>query len=136
MIISGEFHPFRYCISKVLPIPVDIVEKGLNPNASQTAHAVPLARCLPEGEGTRHEHRLFLHRLAVLEGKPGEYSAEGVFALEPFFDAAKQAGIYLIARPGPYINAEASGGGFPGWLQRLNATLRTKEPGYLDATNT
>jgi len=73
---------------------------------------------------------------AVLEGKPGDYSAEGVFALEPFFDAAKQAGIYLIARPGPYINAEASGGGFPGWLQRLNATLRTKEPGYLNATDT
>ncbi len=48
----------------------------------------------------------------LLEGKPGDYSASGPLALEPFFDAAMEAGIYLIARPGPYINAEASGGGF------------------------
>ena len=34
---------------------------------------------------------------ALLEGKQGDFSAEGVFAFEPFFDAAKQAGIYLIA---------------------------------------
>jgi beta-galactosidase len=72
---------------------------------------------------------------ALLEGKQGDFSAEGPLALDPFFEAAKDAGIYLLARPGPYINAEASGGGFPGWLQRVNGTLRTKEPGYFDATN-
>ena len=72
---------------------------------------------------------------ALLEGKPGEYTAEGVFALEPFFDAAKEAGIYLLARPGPYINAEVSGGGFPGWLQRVNGTLRSSDEAYLKATD-
>lgn len=72
---------------------------------------------------------------ALVEGKPGEYRAEGIFALEPFFEAAAQAGIYLLARPGPYINAEVSGGGFPGWLQRVNATLRTSDPAYLAATD-
>jgi beta-galactosidase GanA len=72
---------------------------------------------------------------ALLEGKPGHYSAEGIFELEPFFDAAKEAGIYLLARPGPYINAEASGGGFPGWLQRVNGTLRTSDEAYLKATD-
>ena len=72
---------------------------------------------------------------ALLEGKERSFSAKGPLALEPFFDAAKQAGLYLIARPGPYINAEVSGGGFPGWLQRLNATLRTKDPAYLKATS-
>jgi beta-galactosidase GanA len=71
---------------------------------------------------------------ALLEGKAGSYSAEGIFALEPFFEAATTAGIYLIARPGPYINAEVSGGGFPGWLARLPATLRTNQTGYIDAT--
>jgi hypothetical protein len=71
----------------------------------------------------------------LLEGKPGQYSAEGIFALEPFFDAAKEAGIYLLARPGPYINAEASGGGFPGWLQRVNGTLRTSDEAYLKSTD-
>ena len=34
---------------------------------------------------------------ALLEGKRGEFSADGVFAFEPFFDAAMKAGIYLIA---------------------------------------
>lgn len=71
---------------------------------------------------------------ALVEGKPGSYRAEGIFDLQPFFDAASEAGLYLLARPGPYINAESSGGGFPGWLQRVNATLRTTEPAYFDAT--
>ena len=71
---------------------------------------------------------------ALVEGKPGNYTAEGVFALEPFFEAASSTGIYLVARPGPYINAEASGGGFPGWLQRIKGRLRTTDPDYIAAT--
>jgi beta-galactosidase GanA len=76
----------------------------------------------------------FYTHWALLEGTPGTFSAEGVFGFEKFFAAASQAGIYLIARPGPYINAEVSGGGFPGWLQRVPGTLRTKDKSYLDAT--
>ena len=34
---------------------------------------------------------------ALLEGKQGDFTAEGVFAFEPFFQAATDAGIYLIA---------------------------------------
>lgn len=45
---------------------------------------------------------------ALLEGKPGTFLAEGIFALKPFFEAATQAGIYLLARPGPYVNAEGT----------------------------
>ena len=71
---------------------------------------------------------------ALLEGKPGRFQAEGIFALEPFFQAAETAGIYLIARPGPYINAEVSGGGYPGWMQRNPAILRTRDLEYLQAT--
>ena len=68
-----------------------------------------------------------------MEGKQGSFSAEGIFAFEPFFDAAKQAGIYLISSPGPYINAESSGGGFPGWLQRIPGHIREANPHYLEA---
>ena len=71
---------------------------------------------------------------ALLEGKAGDFSADGIFALEPFYDAAAAAGIYLIARPGPYINAEVSGGGFPGWLARIRGRLRTRDADYLAAT--
>ncbi|PGH09913.1 hypothetical protein AJ80_07625 [Polytolypa hystricis UAMH7299] len=111
MIFSGEVHPYR------LPVPslwLDIFQKikalGFN--------------CVS-----------FYIDWALLEGKPGEYSAEGIFALEPFFEAATTAGIYLLARPGPYINSEVSGGGFPGWLQRVKGVLRTSAPDYLAATD-
>jgi beta-galactosidase GanA len=31
------------------------------------------------------------------EPKPGSFQAEGIFDWQPFFDAAKEAGIYLVA---------------------------------------
>jgi len=34
---------------------------------------------------------------ALLEGQPGVFRADGVFALQPFFQAASNAGIYLLA---------------------------------------
>jgi beta-galactosidase GanA len=34
---------------------------------------------------------------ALVEGKQGDFTAEGIFAWEPFFEAAQEAGIYLIA---------------------------------------
>lgn len=111
MIYSGEIHPFR------LPVPslwLDIFEKvkalGLNTVS------------------------FYLH-WGTLEGKSGDFNAQGPLVIEPFFQAAQQAGIYLIARPGPYINAEATGGGFPGWLQRIEGKLRTNATDFLSATD-
>ena len=34
---------------------------------------------------------------ALLEGKQGSFTAQGIFALDPFFQAASSAGIYLLA---------------------------------------
>ncbi|KAJ5147104.1 hypothetical protein N7526_000456 [Penicillium atrosanguineum] len=111
MLFSGEFHPFRLPVSTLY---IDIFQKV-------KALGFNCVSCYVDW--------------ALVEGKPGEYRADGIFDLDPFFDAAKEAGIYLLARPGPYINAEVSGGGFPGWLQRINATLRTSDPEYLKATD-
>ncbi|EQL34392.1 hypothetical protein BDFG_03746 [Blastomyces dermatitidis ATCC 26199] len=122
MIFSAEFHPFRYSFMGLiircgLPVPslwLDIFQKikalGFN--------------CVS-----------FYTNWALTEGKPGEYTAEGIFAWEPFFEAATEAGIYLLARPGPCINAEVSGGGFPGWLQRVRGQFRTSDKDYLAATD-
>lgn len=110
MFYSGEFHPFR------LPVP------GLWLDIFQKIKALGYT-----GASFYVDWRL-------LEGKQGSFTADGVFAFEPFFEAAAEAGIYLLARPGPYINAEVAGGGFPGWLQRDQAILRTNESGYVDAT--
>ena len=35
--------------------------------------------------------------------------------VQRLFDAAKEAGLYVIARPGPYCNAETNAGGFALW---------------------
>lgn len=111
VIFSGEVHPFR------LPVPslyLDVFQKIKALGFNMVSFYVDWA---------------------LLEGKPGHFRADGIFDLEPFFEAATQAGIYLLARPGPYINAEASGGGFPGWLARVKGILRTNATDYLDATD-
>ncbi|KAF2227033.1 putative beta-galactosidase [Elsinoe ampelina] len=111
LFFSGEVHPYR------LPVP------GLWLDLFQKIKALGF-------NGVS-----FYTSWASLEGKPGEFIAEGIFNFDDFFKAASDAGIYLLARPGPYINAEATGGGFPGWLQRNPGILRTPDPEYLSATD-
>lgn len=83
MLFSGEFHPYR------LPVPslwLDVFQKikalGLNTVS------------------------VYLH-WGVLEGKSGDFNDPAALAIEPFLQAAQDAGIYLIARPGPYISKHA-----------------------------
>ncbi|KAF2639380.1 hypothetical protein P280DRAFT_454697 [Massarina eburnea CBS 473.64] len=40
----------------------------------------------------------------------------GAHNFERLLEIAKQVGLYVIVRPGPYVNAEANAGGFPLWL--------------------
>lgn len=110
-IFSAEIHPFR------LPVPslyLDLFQKVKAMGFNMVS---------------------FYIDWALLEGKPGDFRSEGIFDIEPFIEAAQEAGIYLLPRPGPYINAEVSGGGFPGWLQRVKGTLRTSDADYLSATD-
>lgn len=92
MVLSGEFHPF------LLPSP------ALWLDVFQKIHSLGF-NCAS-----------FYVNWALIEGEPGKFRADGISALEGFFEAASTANLYLIARPGPYINSEVSGGGFPGWL--------------------
>ncbi|WP_163513595.1 beta-galactosidase [Fodinicola acaciae] len=62
---------------------------------------------------------------------PGVYDFSGIRDVGRFLRDAANAGLYVIARPGPYINAEADGGGFPGWLARMAGTPRSSDPRYL-----
>jgi len=39
----------------------------------------------------------------LMNPKRGILDLEGINNLQPFFDAAKRAGLWIIARPGPYI---------------------------------
>ncbi|MER6385359.1 beta-galactosidase [Streptomyces sp. NPDC001250] len=62
---------------------------------------------------------------------PGRYDFTGVRDLDLFLRMAAETGLYVILRPGPYINAEVDGGGFPGWLTATKGTARTDDPTYL-----
>ncbi|WP_445521233.1 beta-galactosidase [Streptomyces sp. NEAU-174] len=65
--------------------------------------------------------------------KPGSYDFTGIRDVERLLDEAESAGLYVIVRPGPYINAEVSGGGMPAWRKTQAGVNRTSEPEYLGA---
>ncbi len=62
--------------------------------------------------------------------QPGHYDFTGVRNLERLLQMASDEGLYVIVRPGPYVNAELSMGGFPGWLARQRAEARTDAAEY------
>ncbi|MFG2122827.1 beta-galactosidase [Streptomyces sp. NPDC048710] len=62
---------------------------------------------------------------------PGVYDFTGVRDVDKLLDMANDLGVYVIARPGPYINAEVDGGGFPGWLSSRAGNTRTSDPDYM-----
>jgi len=67
--------------------------------------------------------------------KPGVYDFTGVRDVDKLLDIANEVGIYVIARPGPYINAEVDGGGFPAWLGTQAGRDRSNDPRYLAAAD-
>jgi beta-galactosidase GanA len=64
---------------------------------------------------------------------PGVYDFGGVRDMNQFLNLAQQAGLYVIARPGPYINAETDGGGIPSWVLTSPNGYRTDSQPYLSA---
>lgn len=55
--------------------------------------------------------------------KPDEYDFTGVKDVRKVLKAAKDAGLYVIARPGPFINAEVNAGGLPFWLLKMENVI-------------
>jgi beta-galactosidase GanA len=64
---------------------------------------------------------------------PGVYDFGGVRDMNEFLNMAQEAGLYVIARPGPYINAETDGGGIPSWVLTGPNGYRTDTQPYLSA---
>lgn len=48
--------------------------------------------------------------------RPNEYRFEGLADVDVLHRLIEEVGLFLLARPGPYICAETDGGGLPGWL--------------------
>ena len=87
------------------------------------------------------------HRLAMLRAmglncvetyvpwnlhEPAPGDVRDVQALGRFLDAAREAGLWAIVRPGPYICAEWENGGLPHWVTgELGARARTRDARFL-----
>ncbi|MFF5265001.1 beta-galactosidase [Actinomadura viridis] len=65
--------------------------------------------------------------------KPGAYDFTGVRDVDRLLRLTEELGLYVVARPGPYINAETTGGGFPAWLKNVPGRARSSDPGYTRA---
>ena len=66
---------------------------------------------------------------------PGVYDFSGVRDINRLLNDAQRVGLYVIARPGPYINAETDAGGLAGWLASEPAGSRNPDPQYLSAAD-
>ena len=62
--------------------------------------------------------------------RPGVYDFSGVRDVDKVLDLAQEAGLYVIARPAPYINAEVDSGGLPGWLTTKAENNRSDDPRF------
>ena len=67
------------------------------------------------------------------EPSPGRFRWSGRYDVERFLAEARDAGLYVVVRPGPYANAELDGGGFPSWLLGRPGVLRSTDPRYTRA---
>lgn len=111
MIWSGEFQPFR------LPSPSlwkDVLQKM---------------------KATGYNTVTLYIDWGYHSAKQGHYDFSGVRNIERVLDMAEAEGLYVIIRPGPYVNAELSMGGFPGWATRQKAMARTDDPQYIAAVD-
>lgn len=64
---------------------------------------------------------------------PGVWDFSGQHDVDAFLGLASEMGLYVIARPGPYICSEWDGGGLPAFLD--NDGLRTNSATYLEQLN-
>jgi beta-galactosidase len=62
--------------------------------------------------------------------KKGVYDFSGIRNVDRLLDIAKNIGIYVIARAGPYVNGETDAGGFPGWLTTIKGKARSTAADY------
>ncbi|HEV2454884.1 MAG TPA: beta-galactosidase family protein [Verrucomicrobiae bacterium] len=68
-----------------------------------------------------------------IEPRPGKFDWSGQADAAEFCRIARQEGLWVILRPGPYSCAEWEEGGLPWWLlKNPNLRLRTSDPAFLE----
>ncbi|WP_329138798.1 beta-galactosidase [Streptomyces sp. NBC_01476] len=68
--------------------------------------------------------------------RPDRWRWDGALDLTAFIELARDEGLHVLLRPGPYICAEWEGGGLPSWLlAEPGIQLRSTDPRYLAAAD-
>ncbi len=66
---------------------------------------------------------------------PNEFNFSGILDLQQFLQDIKEADMFAIVRPGPYIFSEWQFGGLPSWLLRdKDMKVRFNYSPFLNAT--
>ncbi|KAI0170069.1 putative beta-galactosidase B [Pestalotiopsis sp. NC0098] len=110
-VFSGEFHYWRYPVPELWK---DLLEKVKA--AGFNAFSI-------------------YNHWGYHEATPGSLDFEsGAHNFTSIMTLAKDLGLYMIIRPGPYVNAEANAGGFPLWITTgAYGALRDNDTRYTDA---
>ncbi|KAI0693625.1 glycoside hydrolase superfamily [Cerioporus squamosus] len=99
---AGEFHTFR------LPVPdlwLDIFQKMVAAGLNGVS--------------------IYIH-MGATNPSPGVLDFDDWRSLQTIYQAAKLAGIFVVLRPGPYINGETTSGGIAHWItSQVAGTVRT-----------
>ena len=64
------------------------------------------------------------------EIEPGRFRYSGLWDVERFMRVARDEGLYVIARIGPYVQGEVDAGGYPWWTLGKPGVHRTGEPEF------
>jgi len=69
------------------------------------------------------------------EPEKGKFNFKGNADIAKFIRTAKEEGLFVILRPGPYVCAEWDFGGFPYWLlNEQGMKIRTNDPRFIELT--
>ncbi|KAK8104323.1 uncharacterized protein PG998_011356 [Apiospora kogelbergensis] len=110
-VFSGEFHYWRYPVPELWR---DLLEK---------------IRAAGFNAFSIYNHWGYHNpKPGVLDFESGAHNFTSIMTM------AKELGMYMIIRPGPYVNAEANAGGFPLWVTTgAYGELRDNDPRYTEA---
>ncbi|KAJ4473144.1 glycoside hydrolase family 35 protein [Lentinula aciculospora] len=99
---SGEFHTFRLPVPSLWPDILDKIKAAGFNAISVYAH------------------------MGLINPSPGVMDFDGYRSLSALYEAARLAGLWIVLRPGPYINGETTAGGLPHWVtSQIRSELRT-----------
>lgn len=144
MFYSGEFHPFRSEWSAICLFLIAELVKGfpyqvygLMSSRRSVLWAIPASHSMSTGLCLKETQEHSLRKVSSILIPSSKLLPKQAFTC--WHDRDRKVTripiAALSANLSSYINAEASGGGFPGWLQRIKGLLRTPAPDYLNATN-